>query len=105
MDVEATDRSALAALIHYRHSVEATQTVEEVEQFFHTHTDEYAAVVSQGAVVDMCGRNEHLAASLVQQRELVTKLHPSQSVRRRRLHPKAPATAGSRPKDCRPSPR
>jgi signal transduction histidine kinase len=63
MDVEATDRSALAALIHYRHSVEATQTVEEVERFFHTHTDEYAAVMSQGAVVGMCGRT-HVRALL-----------------------------------------
>ena len=63
MDVEATDRSAFAALIHYRHSVEATQTVEEVERFFDTHTDEYAAVMSRGAVVGMCGRS-HVRALL-----------------------------------------
>ena len=63
MDDEHPDRSALAALIHYRHSVEATQTVEDVERFFHTHTDEYAAVVSLGAVVGMCGRS-HVRALL-----------------------------------------
>jgi signal transduction histidine kinase/CheY-like chemotaxis protein len=63
MDVEIPDRSALAALIHYRHSVDATQTVEEVERFFQTHTDEYAAVVSRGAVVGMCGRS-HVRALL-----------------------------------------
>jgi hypothetical protein len=34
MDVETPDRSALAALIHYRHSVEATETVEEVERLW-----------------------------------------------------------------------
>jgi signal transduction histidine kinase/ActR/RegA family two-component response regulator len=63
MDVETSDRSALAALIRYRHAVEATQTVEEVERFFQTHTDEYAAVVSRASVVGMCGRS-HVRALL-----------------------------------------
>lgn len=56
-EADSTCRAPFAELIHHQESVEAALSVDGVYQFFQTHPHEYAAVVSDGAVVGMCGRS------------------------------------------------